>query len=106
MSVKSHVKKDDTVIIITGKDKGKTGKVLRVFSQEGKVIVERINMIKRHTRPNPQNPQGGIVEKEAPLPVCKVVLVCPRCKKPTRVGKKILESSRLRICKKCGETIS
>jgi len=104
--VKCHVKKEDTVMVISGKDKGKTGKVLRVFSIEGRVIVERINMIKRHTRPNPQNPQGGIVEKEAPLPACKVVLVCPRCKQPTRVGRKILENSKLRICKKCGETIS
>lgn len=103
---KCHVKKDDTVKVISGKDKGKTGKVLQVLPREGRLIAERINVIKRHTRPNSQNPQGGIVEREAPLPASKVMLLCPRCKRPTRIGEKILENGKVRICKKCGEVIS
>ena len=101
MSIK--IKKDDTVFIMNGKDRGKTGKVLRVDQAEQRIIVEKINFIKRHTRPNPQkNIQGGIVEKEAPVPASNVKVVCPDCGEPTRVGYKILEDGqKVRACKKC-----
>ncbi|MEJ5166822.1 MAG: 50S ribosomal protein L24 [Thermoanaerobaculia bacterium] len=101
------VKKNDTVIIISGKDKGKKGKVLRVLEKKEKVIVERVNMIKKHTRPNPaKQVKGGVVEKEAPISVSKIMVVCPECGVPTRVGKKILpDGGKQRICKKCNGVI-
>lgn len=100
------IKKGDLVLIISGKDKGRKGKVLNVLPKEDKVIVEGINMVKRHTRPTPKNRQGGIVEKPAPIYKCKVLLVCPRCNQPTRIAHSILESGqKVRICKKCKEII-
>ncbi|HPR64738.1 MAG TPA: 50S ribosomal protein L24 [Thermoanaerobaculia bacterium] len=101
MSLK--VKKNDTVYVTTGRDRGKTGKVLRVLEGEDKVIVEKINFIKRHTRPNPQkNIQGGIVEREAPLPIANVRVICPDCGGRTRVEFRILEDGqKVRSCKKC-----
>ncbi|NWF99902.1 MAG: 50S ribosomal protein L24 [Thermoanaerobaculaceae bacterium] len=89
------IKKGDQVIVLSGKDRGKKGKVLRVDRKSGKVLVERINMIKRHTRPNPAKGQtGGIVEREAPIAVCKVALVSPEGGRGTRVGYKFLEDGR------------
>ena len=106
---RQKIKKNDTVIVIAGKERGKTGKVVRVFGDKGKVVVERVNMIKRHRKASgPQNP-GGILEKEAPLDVSNVMLLCPACNKPTRVGHKRLEGKQgktgVRTCRKCGETI-
>ncbi len=104
--VKLHVKKNDMVKIIAGKDQGKTGKILRVFPAKGRVVVENINVVKRHTRPSQMNPEGGIVEKEAPLSVSNVMLVCGSCNQPTRTGIRILEDgSKSRYCKKCNESV-
>ena len=87
---RTYLKKDDQVEVITGKDKGRVGKVLRVLKGENKVIVERINMIKRHTKPNEMNQQGQIVEKEAPIHVSNIQIICSECTKTGRIGKKIL----------------
>ena len=97
------IKKGDDVIVIAGKDKGATGKVLRVYPVKGTAVVERVNMIKRHTKPNPQRQiKGGVIEREAPLHASNVQMVCPECGKPTRLGKKILGDGRkVRICRKC-----
>ncbi len=105
--MKSHfkVKKNDRVVVLTGKDKGKTGKVLRVDVNDGRVIVEKTNMIKRHTRPSQTN-KGGIVERENPINISNVQVVCPKCAEPSRMGKKLLEDGSLvRQCKKCNEVI-
>ncbi len=103
---KLHVKKDDMVEIIAGKERGKTGKVLRVFPAKGRVVVESLNVIKRHTRPNQLNPDGGIVEKEAPLSISNVMLVCGSCNQATRTGIRMLEDgSKARYCKKCNASV-
>ena len=103
--VKLHVKKGDTVVVLSGKDKGKEGKIIEAQPKHGKVIVEGINKVKRHTKPNLKAPQGGILTKEAPLHACKVMLVCPACNKPTRIGHKEVNGKNARVCKKCGEVI-
>jgi len=105
-AIKSHVKKEDTVMVMAGKEKGKTGKVLRVVTDSGRVIVENVNMVKRHTRPTRTNQEGGIIEKEAPLALSNVLLVCAACSKPTRTGVRQLEDgSKARFCKKCNEIV-
>ena len=91
MASKLHVKTGDTVMIISGKDKGKTGKVLEVSPKEGKVIVEGCNLVTKHVKPRAVGQQGGIVKAEAPLYACKVMPVCPKCGKPTRVGHMVKE---------------
>ena len=104
---KLHVKKGDTVLVLVGKDRGKQGKVLEVSPKEGKVIVEKVNMVTKHVKPRRQGETGGRVEAEAALYACKVQVVCPKCKMPTRIGHKILEDgSKVRVCKNkdCGET--
>jgi large subunit ribosomal protein L24 len=104
--VKLHVKKNDMVKIIAGKDQGKTGKVLRVFPAKGRVVVENINVVKRHTRPSQLNPEGGIIEKEAPLSISNVMLVCGSCNQATRTGIRLLEDCIIsRYCKKCNESV-
>ena len=106
MSNKLNVKKDDTVLIISGNSRGKTGKVLEVSPKEGKVIVEGLNMVKKHVKPRKMGDPGGIIEAEGALYACKVAVVCPHCNKPTRVGHKLLaDGSKERVCKKCGETL-
>lgn len=103
---KLHVKKGDTVLVLAGKYKGKKGKVLAAFPKKQRVLVEGVNIVKRHTRPTPRLPQGGIIEKEAPIHASNVMLVCTKCDKPTRVAKKFLEDGRkVRVCKRCGEEI-
>jgi large subunit ribosomal protein L24 len=103
---KCHVRKGDTVVVIAGKDRGKSGKVLGVLHLDGKVTVERINIIKRHTKPTQQNRQGGILEREAPIHLSNVMLYCSTCQKPTRVGIKTLnDGSRVRVCRKCTQPI-
>jgi len=100
------VKKNDTVLIIAGEDRGKKGRVLAVYPGKQSLIVEKLNMIKRHMKPSKKYSQGGIIEKEAPVRRSKVMLVCSKCDKPTRIGQKILESgSKVRLCRKCGEVI-
>ncbi|MBT8207617.1 MAG: 50S ribosomal protein L24 [Acidimicrobiia bacterium] len=105
---KVKIKKNDEVIVIHGKDRGARGKVLKVFPATRSAIVERINIVKRHTRANPQKSvQGGILEREAPIRLSKLKLVCPECGKPTRVGKARLENGAgVRSCKSCGATFS
>ncbi|HOP86879.1 MAG TPA: 50S ribosomal protein L24 [Syntrophorhabdaceae bacterium] len=100
-----HIKKNDLVIVTTGKDKGKTGKVLRIFKKKDRVIVEKVNMVKRHVKPS-QKTKGGILEKESPIHVSNVMIYCEKCSKPVRVGKKVLDDGKkVRFCKKCNEVI-
>ena len=102
---KSRLKKDDTVMVIAGRERGKTGKVVRVFADRDRVIVERINMIKRHQKPQGSNP-GGIVEKEAPIHVSNVMVVCPNTNKPTRIGRRRLEDgASVRFSRRSGKDI-
>lgn len=101
-----HVKKGDTVQVLTGKDLGKRGKVLRVFPDKGKVLVEGINVMKKHQKPTAKVMQGGIVDKEAPLSGSNVMVVCPKCDRPTRVRRQVLEDkSSTRTCRRCGEIV-
>jgi large subunit ribosomal protein L24 len=101
------VRKNDTVIVIAGRDRGKRGRVLRVVPDRRRVVVEGVNFVKRHTRPNPQrNIKGGIVEREAALAVANVQIVCPECGAPARVGRRRLDDgSRVRVCRKCDGVI-
>ena len=106
MSLKKlHVKKGDTVLVLSGKDKGKQGKVVQALPKKDKIIVEGINKVKRHTKPSQKAPQGGILTKESPMHACKVMLVCPACSKATRAAKKEVNGKMVRVCKKCGEVI-
>jgi large subunit ribosomal protein L24 len=109
MAAKIKIRKDDNVQVIAGKDAGKTGKVIRVLPEEKRVIVEKLNMIKRHTKPRPaprasgqQVIPGGVIEREAPLPISNVQLVCPACGKPSRVGYRInSDGNKVRVCRAC-----
>jgi large subunit ribosomal protein L24 len=100
------LKKNDTVMVVAGKDRGKSGKVLRVLPKKEAVIIERLNFAKRHLRAGGPHGKGGIVEKEAPIRISNVQLLCGKCNLPTRIGKKVLEDGKkIRICRKCGEAI-
>lgn len=100
------IKKGDTVLVLTGKDAGKKGKVLRVIPADNRIVIEGVNKVKKHQKPNRAIPQGGIQRIEAPLNASNVLLVCGHCGKPTRVGHRILDSNEnVRICKKCGEIL-
>ena len=106
---KLAVKSGDTVVVISGKDKGKKGKVQKAFPATGKIIVEGVAMVKRHEKPRGQGMPGGIVDKEAAIPASKVMFVCPDCKKATRVAHKFIDVAgkspkKVRACKKCGAT--
>ena len=104
---KPHVKKGDTVVVLSGKDRGKQGKVLRVDSAKGTAIVERVNFNKKHTRANPQkNAQGGIIEREAPINAAKLQVICPSCNEATRLGSHRTESGTNRFCRKCDAELS
>lgn len=98
------IKKGDTVIVIAGKDKGKKGKVLEAFPSEATVIIERVNVVKRHQRPS-RNFQGGIIEKALPIHASKIMVVCPKCSEPSRVKMGELEGKKVRTCVKCDEVI-
>lgn len=103
-SIKLHVRKGDTVLVMSGKFSGKRGKVLQVFPKTGRIVVEGVNFTKRHTKPTKSLPQGGILEKEGAIASSNVMLFCNSCSTPTRVGKKVLEDGKsTRVCKKCGE---
>ena len=103
---KMSIRKDDTVVVLSGKDKGKQGKVLKTEPKSGKVVVEKVNLVSRHTKPRQQGEQGGIIKKEAPIYACKVQRVCPKCGKPTRAAHKVqADGKKVRICKKCGAEI-
>ena len=101
--VKTSIRKNDEVVVLSGKDRGKKGKVLRVIPSKGTAVVERVNLLKKHTRKNPQkNQQGGILEREAPISLGKLQVVCPSCDKPTRIGSKTTaDGERSRVCKNC-----
>jgi large subunit ribosomal protein L24 len=106
VSNKISIRKNDTVMVIVGKEKGKSGRVLRVIPEKNGAIVEKLNFIKRHARPSRQFRQGGIIQKEAPLAISNLMLVCPKCNKPVRIGKKSLENGKkARICRKCEELL-
>lgn len=101
-----RIRKDDTVLVIAGKDRGKTGKVRRSFPERGRVTVEGVNIVKRHMKPRGNVRQAGIIEREQPIPVSKVMLICGKCKHPIRVGHRVLESGgRARVCHRCGEVV-
>jgi large subunit ribosomal protein L24 len=101
-----QVKKDDTVMVISGKDKGKSGKIIKAFPKENKVLIQGLNMVKRHTRLRGRQQLGGIIDKEAPIHVSNVKFICPACGKPTRLGEKFLETGeKVRVCKKCNEIV-
>ncbi len=100
------IRKEDNVLVIAGKDKGKKGKIRFVFTGKNRVLVEGINMIKTHSRAKAQVRQGGLIEREAPIAISDVMLLCTRCNKPTRVGSRVLENgSKVRICRSCKEAI-
>lgn len=101
-----HIKKDDFVKVIAGKDRGKQGKVLRVFPKEGRLTVERLNLVKRHTRPARQTQQGGIIEREGKLHISNVMLICGKCERGVRIGHSSLEDGKkVRVCRRCGESL-
>ena len=106
MNKKVHVKTGDTVMVISGDDKGKKGKVMAVSPKEGKLIVEGVNMVSKHVKPKRMGEAGGILKAEGAMYASKVQIICPRCKKPTRIGHKLNEDgTKSRICVKCGEAL-
>ncbi len=102
-----HVKKNDEVLVLAGKDRGKSGRVLRVFPAKQRAVVENLNMLRKHTRPNPQkNIKGGVVERESPIHLANLMVICRECGKPTRVGYSLLsDGKKVRVCRKCSGTI-
>ena len=103
--IKTDIRKGDLVSVITGKEKGKQGKVLEVIYKKGMVVVERVNMVKKAVRPNQEMQQGSIIEIEAPLNISNVNIICPKCNKKTKVSRKEINGKRVRVCKKCNEMI-
>lgn len=106
MNNKMSIKKGDLVVVLAGKDKGQRGKIIEAMPKTGKVVVEGINMVSRHTKPRKQGDESGILKKAAPLYACKVMRVCPKCDKPTRPASKLMaDGNKVRVCKKCGAEI-
>jgi large subunit ribosomal protein L24 len=104
IAAKYHIKKNDLVMVISGKEKGKSGRVLKVLPEKEKALIEKINFIKKHSRPHGQQRRGGIIEREAPLHLSNVMLLCEKCNKPVRIGHRIVEGSKkARFCRKCEE---
>lgn len=102
----SRIRKNDTVMVITGRERGKTGKVLRVIREDNRVIIERLHMVKRHQKPRGQQSPGGVVEKEASIDLSNVMIMCDRCNAPARIGSRRLDDgSGVRTCRRCGEAI-
>ncbi|RJP20139.1 MAG: 50S ribosomal protein L24 [Candidatus Abyssobacteria bacterium SURF_5] len=103
---KMHLKRGDNVMVIAGKEKGKRGKILHVSPVKNRAIVEALNMVTHHERPSRTNPQGGLLQKEAPIHVSNLMLVCPKCSTPTRVGRTVLDDgTKARVCKNCSEMV-
>ncbi|MDQ0156989.1 50S ribosomal protein L24 [Robertmurraya andreesenii] len=100
-----HVKKGDKVMVISGKDKGKTGVILAAFPKKDRVLVEGVNIVKKHSKPNQLNPQGGIISHEAPIHVSNVMPIDPKSGEPTRVGYKVVDGNKVRVAKKSGEVL-
>jgi large subunit ribosomal protein L24 len=104
--ISRDIKKDDFVRIIAGRDRGKQGKVLQVYPKDGRLRVERIHMIKRHTRPTQQMQQGGIIEREGTIHISNVMLLCTRCNRGVRVGHQVLDDGKkVRVCRRCGDVL-
>lgn len=99
------VKKNDLVQVISGEEKGKTGKILRLIPEKNQIVIEKLNLAKKHTKPSQKNRQGGIVEVEMPIAVSNVLLVCPKCNKGVRIGRKMVKDKKVRVCKKCNEVL-
>jgi len=103
---KLQIRKNDIVKVISGREKGKVGRILKVDRQKGRVLIEKLNMVKRHIKPGKTHPQGGIVEKEAPLSYSNVLVMCDKCNKPTRISMAVDGSGkRSRVCKRCGDVL-
>ena len=102
---KLHVKSGDNVMVISGKDKGKKGRILAAYPKTGRVLVEGVNMVKKHTRPNAANPQGGIVTQEAAIDSSNVMIIDPKTGEPTRIGHKVVDGKKVRVAKKSGEIL-
>lgn len=101
-----HIRKNDIVKIMSGREKGKVGRVLKIDREKCRILVEKLNMVKRHVKPGKTNPQGGIIEKEAPLAFSNVLVMCGKCNKPTRIAMKIDEAGeKHRVCRRCGDII-
>jgi len=101
-----QIRKNDSVMVIAGRERGKTGKVLRVLADKDRVIIERVNMVKRHTKPRGPQQTGGILEKEASIDVSNVMIMCDKCNAPVRIGHKVLgDGNKIRLCRRCGEAI-
>lgn len=106
MGQKLSIKKGDTVLVVTGKDAGKKGKILRVIPESGRVVIEGVNRVKKHQKPTRAMPQGGILRIESPINASNVMYVCGKCSRPTRLGHKVLSNGeKVRFCKKCGEVL-
>lgn len=106
LGTKVKIRRNDMVMVIKGRDRGKTGKVLRVMPGEGRVVIERLNLVKRHSKPRGAASPGGIVEKEAPLKLCNVMVMCDRCNAPVRIGIKPMgDGTKTRVCRRCGESL-
>ena len=106
MGERMNIKREDNVVVLSGKDRGLTGRVLAVFPDDGTVLVERANLVKRHTKRSGVRQQGGIIEREAPIDVSNVMLICPRCNRQSRTYRKKLETGfRVRVCRKCQEVV-
>ena len=100
------IKKNDTIVVLSGKEKNKRGRVLSVYPLKEQVLVEKVNVIKRHMKPSKKYAQGGIIEREAPLHISNIMLLCPKCNKPTRVGNTMLQTGKkVRVCRKCREVM-
>jgi large subunit ribosomal protein L24 len=102
---KMRIHKGDSVKVISGKDKGATGPVMRALPESRKIVVEKVGVVKKAQRPTRDNPSGGIMSIEKPIPVSTVMLVCPKCSEPTRIGLKVADGKKVRVCKKCGKDI-
>ncbi|MFZ0888347.1 MAG: 50S ribosomal protein L24 [Candidatus Binataceae bacterium] len=104
--VRTRIRKNDLVMVIAGRDRGKTGKVIKVVPETGRVLIERLNVVKRHSRPRGAASPGGIVEREAPIDLSNVMIFCERCNAPVRIGAKIgADQSKTRVCRRCGESV-
>lgn len=105
-TAKYKVRKNDTVMVIAGRERGKTGKVMRVLPERGRILIERVNLVKRHSKARGPGSPGGIVEKEAPIDISNVMIMCDRCNAPVRAGIKVEgDGARVRVCRRCGETL-
>jgi large subunit ribosomal protein L24 len=104
--MRAHIRKNDTVMVITGRDRGKTGKVLRILPAAERALVERLNIVKRHTRARAAQGPQGIIEKEAPIHVSNLMIMCDKCDAPVRMGKRVLDDGRhVRVCRRCGDQL-